>query len=76
MNPMIVPGGTLGLPAEQAIARQVIYEVLPQLEALFMTLARLKKIWNTPQNAIPTKIGIAFATSTALAGYDPKDWVR
>lgn len=77
MNPMM--GGlsnTLGLPAEQAIARQVIYEVLPQLETLLMALARLQRIWNTPQNGIPTKIGAALMANQSLAGYSPKDWIR
>lgn len=67
---------TIGLPAEQAIVRQVVYEVLPKLEDLFMTLERLQKVWNVPQNAIPIKIGTAMMTGQALAGYDPKDFVR
>lgn len=75
MNPML-PTSTVGLPAETAIPRTVVYEVLPQLENLFMTLERLQKIWNTPQNAIPTKIVTAAMTGQALGGYSPADWVR
>jgi hypothetical protein len=54
----------------------VVYEVLPQLENLFMALQRLQQIWNTPQNGIPTKIGTAAMTGQALGGYAPTDWVR
>lgn len=67
---------TIGLPVEQAIPRQVIYDVLPQLENLLMTLAQLQRIWNTPQNGIPTKIVSAFSANETLGGYDPKDWIR
>lgn len=75
MNP---PFGntTVGLSAETAIARQVVYEVLPQLENLFMTLERLQKVWNVPQNQIPAKIVTAIMAGEPLAGYDPKDFVR
>lgn len=69
-------GTTTGLAAEDAIPRQVIYEVLPQLENLFMTLERLQKIWNTPQNGIPAKIVAAAQSGNALGGYDPADWAR
>lgn len=67
---------TLGLPAEEAIPRQVVYDVLPKLEELFVTLGRLQRVWNTPQNGIPAKIVAAAMSDTALGGYDAKDWVR
>lgn len=67
---------TIGLRAEDAIPRQIVYEVLPQLEALLFVLVRLKTIWNTPQNAIPAKIAAAAQASQSLGGYSPQDWVR
>lgn len=77
MNPLYFPGpaNTVGLPVEEAIPRQVVYEVLPQLEALLFVLVRLKTIWNTPQNAIPAKIAAAAQASQSLGGYSPHDWV-
>lgn len=70
------PGSTLGLSAEETIARQVVYTVLPALEEMLITLGRLSRVWNTPQNEIPQKIGTAAATGQTLAGYSPADWIR
>lgn len=67
---------TLGMAAENAIPRTVVYEVLPQLENLFMALQRLQQIWNTPQNGIPGKIVAAATAGQPLGGYSPADWVR
>lgn len=74
MNPF--GSNTVGMAAEDAIPRQVIYEVLPQLEAMLVTLGKLKKIWNTPQNNIPAKIAEAALAGQPLGGYSPADWVR
>lgn len=79
MSPNNLPpviGSTLGLSAEETIARQVVYTVLPALEEMLITLGRLSKVWNTPQNGIPEKIAAAAAAGEALAGYDPNDWIR
>lgn len=73
---MPMAGSTLGLSAEETIARQVIYTVLPALEEMLITLGRLSKVWNTPQNQIPEKIAAAAGAGQALAGYDPADWIR
>lgn len=77
MNPPLYGNATtVGLPAETAIPRTVVYEVLPQLENLFMALQRLQQIWNTPQNGIPGKIVAAATAGQPLGGYSPADWVR
>lgn len=75
MNPMLSTS-TVGLPAETAIPRTVVYEVLPQLENLFMALQRLQQIWNTPQNGIPAKIMTAAMAGQPLGGFSPADWAR
>ena len=75
MNPFGF-ASTVGLSAEDAVPRQVVYEILPQLEAMLVALGKLQKIWNTPQNAIPAKIGAAAAGGQALGGYSPADWAR
>ena len=74
MNPF--GSNTTGLAAEDAIPRQVVYEVLPQLEAMLVTLGKLQRVWNTPQNAIPAKIAAAAQAGQPLGGYSPADWVR
>ena len=76
MNPFPGMNNTLGLPAEDAIPRTVIYEVLPQLEAMLVTLGKLQKVWNTPQNAVPAKIMAAALAGQPLGGYAPDDWAR
>ena len=76
-RPIPVGGfSTTGMAAEDAIPLQVIHEVLPQLEAMLVTLDKLKRIWNTPQNAIPAKIMAAKAGGAALGGYSPDDRAR
>lgn len=75
MNPFGMVS-TVGMAVEDAIPRQVVYEVLPQLEAMLVTLGKLRKIWNTPQNAIPAKIVAAAMAGQPLGGYSPADWVR
>lgn len=67
---------TVGLPAEDAIPRMVVYEVLPQLEKLLLVLVGLQKKWNNPQNEIPQKIVAAALAGQSLGGYSPADWVR
>ena len=76
MNPFPGISNTVGLPAEEAIPRTVIYEILPQLEAMLVALGRLQKIWNTPQNAVPDKIIAAAQAGQPLGGYAAADWVR
>lgn len=69
-------GNTVGLSAEDAIPRTVVYEVLPQLEAMLVTLGKLQRVWNTPQNRIPERIMEAAAAGQPLGGYSPADWAR
>ena len=78
MIPTLPPiaGSTLGLSAEETIARQVVYTVLPSLEEMLITLGRLSKVWNAPQNQIPEKIAQAAGAGQPLAGYDAADWIR
>jgi len=64
------------MSAEEAIPRTVVFEVLPQLEAMLVTLGKLQRVWNTPQNAIPAKIGAAAMAGQPLGGYAAADWVR
>ncbi len=75
--PGLVPGtATSGMSAEESIPRQVVHTVLPALEDLLFTLARLQKVWNVPQNAIPAKIVAAAQAGQPLGGYAPADWAR
>lgn len=77
LPPGVIPGpASTGMAAEDTIARQVIHQVLPALEDLLFTLARLQKIWNVPQNAIPEKIVKAAQAGQPLGGYAPADWAR
>jgi hypothetical protein len=76
MNPFPGISNTVGLPAEEAIPRIVIYELLPQLEKLLLTLVGLQKKWNNPHSAIPSKIMEAAGAGQPLGGYSPADWVR
>ncbi len=76
MNPMIPMSGTAGLPAEKAIPNIVVYDLLPRLSDIFMTLQKLKKIWNVPQNNIPGKIVAATMTGESVGGWNPKDLTR
>jgi hypothetical protein len=76
MGPFPGINNTIGLAAEDAIPRQVIQEVLPQLEAMFVTLSKLQRVWNVPQNGIPAKIIAAAQAGQPLGGYDPADWAR
>lgn len=76
MNPFMRVNDTAGLPAEEGIPRAVIYEVLPQLDALLLVLIGLQKRWNNPQNGIPAKIVAAALAGQALGGYSPADWAR
>ena len=76
MNPFPGISNTVGLPAEEAIPRIVIYELLPQLEKLLLTLVGLQKKWNNPHSAIPSKITAAAQAGQPLGGYSPADWAR
>lgn len=77
MNPLAFPGAsTVGLPAEEAIPRQVVYDVLPKLEDMLTTLGKLQRVWNTPQNGIPAKIMAAAMAGQALGNFSPADWAR
>lgn len=77
LPPGVIPGpASTGMAAEDIIARQVIHQVLPALEDLLFTLARLQKVWNVPQNAIPAKIVTAAKMGQPLGGYSPFDFAR
>lgn len=77
LPPGVIPGpASTGMAAEDIIARQVVHDVLPSLEELLFVLARLQKIWNVPQNAIPEKIVTAAKAGQPLGGYAPADWAR
>ncbi len=76
MNPLFGTTNTTGMAAEDAIPRTVVYEVLPQLEAMLVTLGKLQRVWNTPQNGVPAKIVAAATSGQPLGGYSPADWAR
>lgn len=76
-GPRPIMGGVMtGASAEDTISRTVIHTVLPALEDLLVTLGRLQKVWNTPQNGIPAKIMAAAQAGQPLGGYSPSDWAR
>lgn len=76
MNQFPMLNNTTGMAAEDAIPRTVVYEVLPQLEAMLVTLGKLQRVWNVPQNGIPAKIVAAEQAGQPLGGYAPADWAR
>lgn len=77
LPPGVIPGpASPGMSAEDIIARQVIHQVLPALEDLLFTLARLQKVWNTPQNGVPEKIVSAAKAGQPLANYSAFDFAR
>ena len=76
MNPFLGAGNydAAGLPAEEEIARKVIYKIMPDLRNLLAQVRDLSAAWNTPANNIPEKIKEAHAAGEPLAGFDPHAW--
>ena len=72
----MVPGvhdlDTTGKPAEEEIALQTVYNIIPTLRALLGVVNDLSEAWNTPANDVPGKIAAAYAAEATLAGYDPR----
>ena len=74
MNPFQNNYDAAGLPAEEEIARKVIYKIMPDLRNLLAQVRDLSAAWSTPANDIPAKIEAAHAAGQPLAGFDPHDW--
>ena len=74
MNPFPNDYDAAGLPAEEEIAKKVIYRIMPDLRKLLAQIRSLSVAWNTPANGIPLKIEAAHAAGQPLAGFDPHAW--